>query len=351
MLNRLLRRYSPFYLALLALAMLLYTLPNTVGAASTSSSIRVVTTTTILQDLVKEVAGDRAVVTSLTSPGMDAHTYRSRPSDLVTLSKADLIFVHGSGLDTWAHQLAQKLDSTTPVVVVTEELVAHAHHDDEGNLDLNDKHEHEHEHEREHGHEHDHDRDLGHDDEALHDDHEHGDVDPHFWFDPNWVKHYIEIIEGAFETLDPAGSDIYHENAEQYIAALSTLDAWIRSKIAEVPPNRRKLVTNHDTFRYFAHRYGFEVVGAVIPSFSTGTEPSARHIAQLARTLRDAGVPAVFTEMTVSPRLAETLAREVGEKVQVVPLFTESLSEREGPAATYLDFMRYNVTAIVNALK
>ncbi len=366
------RTYVACFLALLVLGTALYMVPNAVGTAAADTPLRIVTTTTILRDIVQTVSGERAVVTSLLSPGADSHTYRTRPSDLVTLARADLIVLHGAGLDAWAHPLIDQVESATHITTVSEALAGHGHESSldrervtEGVAEVIQQHTHREdapaEAQRESGmqgaqgvHE-EHESHEIHEVYEVYEEqgghlHEHGDKDPHSWFDPNLVVHYVESIEDALAAVDPAGTATYRENAAAYIDELIELDHWIRAQVDEIPVDRRKLVTNHDTFRYFAERYHFDVIGVLLPSFSSETEASARHIAQLARSLQNAGVPAVFTEVSSSPRLAETLAREVGGDVRVVPLFTESLSSVDGPASTYLEFMRYNVTSIVEAL-
>lgn len=290
------------------------------GAAPASHALEVVTTTTIVQDFVKQVAGDRAVVRSLLGPDVDPHAHQAVPADMVAVSRADVIFVHGANLDAWATPMVARNKNVT-VITVTDGLLTHV-------------------------------VDGG----ALHPaadqgGHGHEGPDPHYWFDPNLASYYVERIRDSLAAADPQGADVYHANAARYLAALKDLDAWITARVNEIPVDRRKLVTNHDSFRHFAERYGFEVVGTVIPSFHSDAEPSARQIAQLARTVRESGVFVIFTENSASPKLAEAVAREAGGGVRVVPLYTGSLSPADGPAATYLDFMRYNVDAIVEALR
>ncbi len=150
-------------------------------------------------------------------------------------------------------------------------------------------------------------------------------------------------------SADPAHAAEYAANADAYINELTALDAWIREQVAQIPEANRRLVTEHATFGYFAARYGFEQVGAIIPSLSTGSSPSAQELAKLEDTIRASGVKAIFVGSTVSPDLSRRVADDTG--VQLVPLFTDSLSAAGGGADSYLAFMRYNVTAIVEALK
>ncbi len=195
---------------------------------------------------------------------------------------------------------------------------------------------------------HDHEEDEhGDEDEHAHD---HGPLDPHFWFDPNRVKRAVNDIAARLSVMDPAGGSFYYANAEAYNSELDELHTWIQEQVATVPADRRLLVTSHDSFQYFATAYEFEVVGAVFPGGTTESEPSAQEIAELIDEIAEAGAPAVFTETIVSDTLAARIADEVGAEI-VSGLYTGSLSDAGGDAGTYLDLMRYNVATIVEALR
>ena len=153
----------------------------------------------------------------------------------------------------------------------------------------------------------------------------------------------------TLSTLDPAHAEIYSANGAAYVEALSTLESEIEEMVAMLPENQRKLVTDHDSFSYFAYAYGFEIVGTVIPGLTTTSEPSAQEIAALSEQIEAEGVPAIFVGTTINDGLAQQIASDTG--AQVVRLYTGSLSEADGPAATYVDLMRYNVEAIVSALQ
>ena len=210
-------------------------------------------------------------------------------------------------------------------------------------------------HDDDHDDAHDDDHDDAHDDDDDHDDgdahaHDHGELDPHFWFDPLRVKQAVNRIAERLSAADPAGQDFYRFNAASYNGQLDDLHAWIAERVATLPDDRRVLVTSHDSFQYFAQRYGFEVAGAVIPGVTTEVEPSAQEIAELIETIEHEGVPAVFTETIISDRLAQRVAEETGAKL-VPGLYTGSLSEPGGAAGTYLAMMRHNTTTIVEALR
>jgi ABC-type Zn uptake system ZnuABC Zn-binding protein ZnuA len=171
---------------------------------------------------------------------------------------------------------------------------------------------------------------------------------PHVWFDVNNVIQWVGIIQDTLSTLDPMNAEVYASNAAAYTRELEELDAWIVAEVAPIPAERRKLVTNHLAFDYFARRYGFQQVGAIYP-ISPSSEPSARDIAALEDAIRSYGVPAVFTETTVNDRLADQVAQDTG--IQLVQLYTGSLGGPGSGAESYVDMMRYDVTAIAEALK
>jgi zinc/manganese transport system substrate-binding protein len=174
--------------------------------------------------------------------------------------------------------------------------------------------------------------------------------DPHMWWDLTRTQAYVTRIAKALETVDPAGKTSYANNAKRYNAELTKLDAWAKLEIAKIPVGKRKLVTNHDALGYFAARYGFKIIGQVIPSLSTEQAPNARELATLSRTLQREGVKAIFIENTLNPKLAQALAAESGAKVAPA-LYTDSLGNPGSSGDTFVKAFRYNVQTIVNALK
>ena len=179
--------------------------------------------------------------------------------------------------------------------------------------------------------------------------HDHGELDPHFWFDPVRVKQAVNSIAARLSAADPAGQTLYRDNAAAYNSELDDLHTWIQGEVATLPEAHRLLVTSHDSFQYFATRYGFEVVGAIMP-LTTEIEPSARDLAELVETIEESGAKAVFAEKTQTDRLARQVADETGAQL-IGGLYTGSLGPAGGEAGTYLDYMRYNVTAMVQALQ
>ena len=181
------------------------------------------------------------------------------------------------------------------------------------------------------------------------DGHGHGDLDPHFWFDPLRAKQAVNSLAAQLSTADPAGQTIFRDNAAAYNRELDALHSWIEKQVVTLPEERRLLVTSHDSFQYFAKRYGFEVVGAVMP-VTTEAEPTAKDLAELIETIGDEGAPAIFAEKSHGASLANRVAEETGATL-VGGLYTGSLGEPGGEAGTYLEMMRYNVTTIVEALR
>ncbi|MFO7584267.1 MAG: metal ABC transporter substrate-binding protein [Anaerolineales bacterium] len=187
----------------------------------------------------------------------------------------------------------------------------------------------------------------GHNDD---DDDHHHEGDPHFWLDPNMVIQYVENIRDGLSEIDPDGRETYAQNAANYIEQLRELDTWMRAQVEQIPAERRVLVTDHDTMGYFADQYGFTVIGAIIPSFSTGASPSAQELAGLIDQINDTGAPAIFLDVAANPNLAEQIAGETGVTV-VSDLHTHSVTAPDGSAPNYIEMMRHNTMRIVEALK
>ncbi len=281
--------------------------------------LRVVATTSIVADVVRNVGGERIELALLMPLGADPHGFEPTPQDAALIGDAHVVFANGAGLEAFLDRLLASAGEGTPVVELSHDIPLLAWADDHDDAD-------------------DHE-----------DDHEHEEGDPHVWFDPRNVKIWVAGIKAALSTLDPGGATIYGANAEAYLVELDELDSWIRTQVARVPETRRKLVTDHSVFAYFATAYGFEQVGVVTAGSSTLSAPSARELAALQDTIREEGVAAIFVGTTIDPRMVEQIAADVG--IEVVPVYTGSLSEPGGPADTYINFMRYDVGQIVNALR
>ena len=174
-------------------------------------------------------------------------------------------------------------------------------------------------------------------------------TDPHTWTTPANALIFVQNAEKALSALDPAHAETYAANAAAYSAQLQEMDAWIQTQIDTIPQDQRKLVTDHETFGYYCDRYGLKQVGAVVPAYTSEASTSAQDLAALEDTMRAEGVRAVFIGNSANPHLADTLAADLG--VQVVPLYVESLGAVGSGAETYLDYLRYNTSAIVSALQ
>jgi ABC-type Zn uptake system ZnuABC Zn-binding protein ZnuA len=180
--------------------------------------------------------------------------------------------------------------------------------------------------------------------------HHHHEGDPHFWLDPRLVVKYVENIRDGLVAADPAGKDVYTKNAADYIVRLNELDDWIKTQVEQIPVENRLFVTNHESFGYFADRYGFQIIGTVIPSTSPETAPSAQHLSRLINRIKETGAKAIFLETGASPQLADQVAAEPGVKV-VTELYTHSITDQNGKAPSYIEMMKINVQEIVDALK
>ena len=325
--------------------------------------LQVIATTTIIADVAQNVGGDLVEVSSLVPVDTDIHAFQPVPQDVARVADADLILVNGAGLEAFLGGLVENAAAVEMVVVSNGVEVlsfsdSHAHEAEEDHDEGEAVHEDEHlggEHlgvlgvdaacEAE-AHE-----DEAHEEETDHaeEDHEHGACDPHFWTDPNNVSIWAGNIAEAFAAADPANAETYRANAVAYQEALAALDTEIQAQVAELPESNRVIVTNHEFLGYFAYHYGFDVVGTVIPSLSTLAEPSPQEVAELIEIVQAEGVRAIFAEVSDPGRLADIVAADAGD-VQVVTLYSDALSSADGPAATYLDYLRYNAGAIISAL-
>ena len=283
--------------------------------------LKVVATTTILGDVARQIGGEAISLTVLLPEGGDPHTYQPTPQDLIEVANADLVLINGAGLESFLDRLLENAGEDK-VVSVSEGITLRQLQADQPaeNSRSNGRAEH---------------QDTG--------------LDPHVWFDPQNIKVWVDNIEREMSARSPVNATTFAANVQAYQAELDALDAWTRDQVASIPPDNRKLVTDHQNLGYFADRFGFEQVGAVIPSFSAAAEPSAEELATLEKAIQALGVPAIFIGTTVSPNLAQRVAADTG--AQLVPLYTDALTAPDGEAGSYLELMRYDVQAIVEALK
>lgn len=295
---------------LLPALLVLMILTSACGTGNTipTDQIPVVATTSILADVVSRVGGDLVAVTPLVPPGANEHEYQPSPRDIAAVTDAALVFEVGFGLEEFMETIIENAGTKVDPVFVSDGISTKAF--------------------------------SGAD--------EHYTADPHVWMDPANVIIWTRNITDALTAYDPAHAEVYATNSAAYIAELEALDAWISAEVEKIPAQNRQLVTDHMLFGYFAEKYGFSVVGAIIPSYSSGAEPSARELAELEDAIRDYNVTAILVGNTVNPALARRVAEDTG--TQLVEFYTGSLSEPGGPASTYIEYMRFNVNAIVSAL-
>jgi zinc/manganese transport system substrate-binding protein/manganese/iron transport system substrate-binding protein len=287
------------------------------GAADSEEKVQVAATISVIQDMVERVGGDRVEAFSIVPVGGSPETFQPSPRDAGRISESQVVFENGAGLDSWVEDLVESAGNEEQLVV---EL-------SEGLKPLEGE-----EHEEEHAEEDEHS-------------HEHGEGNPHFWLDVQNARHYVLRIQDALMEVDPEGAEEYEANAEEYLAELEELDGYIRGEAQDIPEERRKLVTFHDAFPYFAEAYGFELVGVILEN--PEAEPSSREVAEVVRTIEEERVPAVFTEPQFNAGLADAIAQEAG--VEVHELYTDTLVEDEA-GDTYEAMMRTNIDRISEAL-
>ncbi len=277
------------------------------GGAGGSGRLEVVATTPVVADLVRQVGGDQVAITQLLQPNSDPHDYEPRPSDVKRTTGAKVVFESGFGLDHWMGEVVEQSGTDADVVDLSAKLT---------------------------------DKLPGEGDEAN---------DPHWWHDPANAEAAVGEIEAALAKADPDQADAFAANAKAYRARIAALQAAAEACFANVPAAERKLVTDHDAFNYFTHRYPVEFVGAVIPSQTTQAQASAGDVAELVRTIRDEQVKAIFPESSVNEKLADTIARQTGADIGDT-LYGDTLGPEGSSGATYLQSEAHNVDAIVRGM-
>ena len=297
--------------AALALALLLAACAS---QPDDDSRLRVVTTVAPLRSIVENVGGERVLVIGLVPEGVNSHTYDPPPSAAADIARADLIVLNGLNLELPALELAQaNRADDAPILLLGDSALPPEEYVYDFSFPRSE-----------------------------------GNPNPHLWTAPHLAAVYAELVRDALIALDPDGATVYRRNSERFTARLAQLDEAIARATATIPPERRKLLTYHDSFPYFAPRYGLEVIGAVQPSdFS---EPSPAEVAALIAQLREARVPAIFGSEVFPSEVLETIAREAGV-VQVSTLSDDDLPGRRGdPENTLIAMLVENVRTIVAEL-
>ncbi|HZP75131.1 MAG TPA: metal ABC transporter substrate-binding protein [Pseudolabrys sp.] len=277
----------------------------TLGLAPASAQqpkLKVVATFSILADLARNVGGDRIEVTSLVGPNGDAHVYAPSPADARTLAAAQLIVENGLGFEGFMERLVKASGTKAPVVVASKGV------------------------------------------RPLHDGNE---IDPHAWQSVANAKLYVVNIRDALKQVDPAGASVYDAQTRGYLAKLDALEGEVKATIAAIPPERRKIITTHDAFGYFAAAYGLKFIAP--EGVATDSEASAKAIAAIITQVRVEKVPAIFLENIIDPRLMKIIAHETGARIGGT-LFSDALSAANGPASTYIDMMQNNIRQFSAAL-
>jgi zinc/manganese transport system substrate-binding protein len=280
------------------------------GGAHAADKVKAVASFSILGDMVKQVGGDRVEVTTLVGPDGDAHVFDPTPADAKMLAGADILFVNGLGFEGWMDRLEKSSGFTGKTVVASTGVKPQTMVEEEGG-----------------------------EPETI--------TDPHAWQSLANGKLYVANIRDGLIAADPQGKAVYEANAAKYLDEIAKEEALVKQAIATLPPARRRIITSHDAFGYFADAYGLEVIAP--EGVSTESEASAQDVAKIIRQIRAEHIPAVFIENITDHRLLDQIAAETGAKIGGV-LYSDALSGPDGPAPTYLDMFRHNIGALTAAL-
>jgi zinc/manganese transport system substrate-binding protein len=271
--------------------------------------VRVVATFSILDDLARNVGGDRIASAPLVGPNMDAHVYSPSPTDTRTLQAAQVVVSNGLGFEGWIDRLVRASGAKARLVVASTGIKPRS----AGG----------------HSHAHSH------------------DADPHAWQSVANARIYVTNIRDGLSAADPEGKPTYQANADAYLRKLDALEAEIKASLARIPAERRRIITNHDAFGYFSAAYG---VAFIAPQgVSTEADVSARDIARIITQIRKDKITALFLENVTEPRMLQRVAQETGARIGGM-LYSDALTDSKGPAPTYIDMMRHNVGQLTQAL-
>jgi zinc/manganese transport system substrate-binding protein len=295
-------------------------------AAALAEPLKVVASFSIIEDFAKNVGGERIELTTLVGPDGDAHVYEPRPADAAAMADADVVLVNGLHLEGFLERLVETSGSKAQIVELTK-----------GVEPIRMKEEHEH------------GQDAGtHEAHAESEEgHHHGDTDPHAFQSIANAKIYVKNIADAFCSADADGCDAYRANAEAYTQQLTAAEDEVKAAVASIPEEKRVIITSHDAFGYFEQAYGLTFLAP--EGISTEAEASAADVAALIRQVREDKASAIFVESITNARLAEQIAAETGLKIGGT-LYSDALSTADGPAPTYIELMRHNISAIKGAV-
>lgn len=311
------------------------------GTALAATPLKVVTSFSILGDIVANVGGDRIEVITLVGPDGDAHVYEPSPADAKKVSGADLVVVNGLGFEGWLERLVKASGYKGKIVVASEGVKPRAMEEEEHEHAKAEAKGHAKEHHDGKGNDHDHA-------DAHHHGHDHGDVDPHAWQSLTNAKIYVNNIAKALVEVDPANASGYQQAEAAYLGELESLDTWVKAQFAQIPEQKRRMITSHDAFGYLGETYGLQILSPM--GVNTASEPSAGGVKKLIKQINREKVTAVFVENISDRRLVEQIAKESKATVEG-ELYSDALSKKDGPAPTYIAMFRSNVSKIVAAMK
>lgn len=299
------------------------TLPELAALDLQGQPLKVVATTSIIGDVLAQVGGEAIELTTLMSAGQDPHSYKPAARDLTAVASANVIFVNGWDLEEALLSDLEAIGENVPIVPISANIIPLAFGG------------------------------YGDEEEEEHGEEDRHTADPHAWFSIHNVGQWVKNAEQILSALDPINASQYAANASAYQKQLAELEGYVSEQLATIPADRRLLVTNHDAFGFFTRDYDFQVLGTVIPSRSTLAEPSARDLAGLIALMGEHGVCTIFTEATVSDKLAQTIAAELTgcDEVKVLKLFTGAIGPAGSGADSYIGMYRANVDAIVAGLR
>lgn len=327
------------------------------SAAAMAEPLKVVSSFSILGDMVQQIGGDKVRSINIIGPESDAHSFEPRPSDAKALQDADLLITNGANFEAWLPKLSKAAGYQGPVAEAIHGVPLRAYEDEQEHIAVTpqsqaDEHETHHHHDSSH----DEDRHEHHqsahepDTHAAHDHehHEHGDYDPHAWQSLEHAQTYVANIRDALVAVDPENAPYYKKRATDYETALRELHTSLLVEFDKIPASKRTVVTSHDAFSYVGQAYGVEFLSLL--GASSQAEPSAKELAGLIDYMRDKQIAAVFMENISSPKLMEQIARETGAKVGK-KLYSDALAAAPHPADNYLGMMKWNAEALLEALQ
>ncbi len=312
-----------------------FTSPPSADVTPAADAPKVVATSSVICDLTRQIAAERVPLTCLVPGGVDAHSYQPTPANRQALETAQIVFYNGYDFEPLVEKLIQAAPASVTRVAVGELAVpkplmgVHDHGDEAKSAD--------------HGHDHGHD---------------HGEKkaananpvpDPHVFHTGSNVANMAKIIGAKLSQVYPAQAELFQKNTQTLVGELQQLDTWMRQQIQTIPPQQRHLVTTHEALGYFAQAYGLELTGA-LQGVSTQEQPSASRLAELTQDIKQAQVPTIFAEVSVNPKLINTVAQEAGVKIATTPLFADGLGAPDSPGNTVQNMLISNTRTIVEGL-